>query len=313
MTVKTRANGEGPAPLVDRRDPGQETKFRVGGVLFGGADPVMIAGPCSVETEARTLAIAEAVRDAGAQVFRAGAFKPRTSPYSFQGLKREGLHTLQRVRSQLGMPVVTEVVDPETVEEVAEFSDLLQVGARNMQNYSLLDRLGRGTRPVLLKRGLCATLEEWLMAAEYILAGGNEQVVLVERGIRTHSQHSRNTLDLNVVPAVRERSHLPILVDPSHGVGHRSRVRPMARAALAAGAQGLLVEVHSDPEVAYSDGHQTLSPNEFAGIVRDARVLQKLESCEPSIGAQLAASPPSDLTVGVRDFVPSSSLVLHAE
>jgi 3-deoxy-7-phosphoheptulonate synthase len=241
---------------------------------------VLVGGPCSVETEARTLAIAHKVKEAGAKAFRAGAYKPRTNPYSFQGLGEEGLHTLALVREETGLPVVTEVIDHESADLVAEHADILQVGTRNMQNFSLLKRVGRSGKPVLLKRGMSATVEEWLQAAEYLLAEGNEQVILCERGVRTYNRHSRNTLDLNVVPLIRRLSHLPIVVDPSHGVGQRERVRPMARAALACGAQGLLIEVHTDPDTAYSDGGQTITVEEFAGIARDRDVFASLEPIE---------------------------------
>ena len=266
-----------PYKLVGREVQPEDTVIRVGTCAIGGPRPVFAAGPCSVESEAQTLSIARAVKAAGAQLFRAGAFKPRTNPYSFQGLGREALYTLARVREEVGLPVVSEVLDAADVDAVAEHVDVLQVGTRNMQNSTLLKRLGEVDRPVLLKRGLAATLEEWLMAAEYILAAGNPRVILCERGIRTFSQHSRNTLDLNVVPLARELSHLPILVDPSHGVGVRRRVRPLARAALAAGAEGLLLEVHTDPDRSYTDADQTIDAGTLAGIVRDAELLEGLE------------------------------------
>ena len=233
--------------------------------------------PCSVETESRTLDVARRVKDAGAHIFRAGAYKPRTSPYSFQGLGEEGLHTLQRVKVEHGLPVVSEVIDSTLAEKVAEHVDILQVGARNMQNFALLKKLGELKRPVLLKRGISATLEEWLMAAEYLLAEGNPNVILCERGVRTFNNHSRNTLDLNVVPLARKMTHLPVIVDPSHGVGKRDRVRPLARAGLAAGAHGLMMEVHSNPDTAYSDAQQTIDVETFAGIVQDASILSQLE------------------------------------
>ncbi len=266
-----------PYKLVSREVHPENTVVRVGGVEIGGTKPVVIAGPCSVETEARTLAIAEAAKAAGATMFRAGAFKPRTSPYSFQGLGKEALVTLGRVREQFGLPIVSEVLDSESVEPMQDYVDVLQVGTRNMQNFSLLKKLGGVRKPILLKRGLAATFEEWLMAAEYLLAGGNEEVILCERGVRTFNDHARNTLDLNVVPLVRRVSHLPIVVDPSHGVGTRERVRPMARAALAAGAQGLLIESHTDPGMSYTDAAQTVSTNTLADIVRDMDVLSGLE------------------------------------
>ncbi|MEM7248245.1 MAG: 3-deoxy-7-phosphoheptulonate synthase [Acidobacteriota bacterium] len=269
-----------PYKMVSREVRPDDTVIEVGDVAIGGDEPVILAGPCSVETEATTLEIARQAREAGARLFRAGAYKPRTSPYAFQGLGEEGLHTLAKVREEVGLPVVSEVVDTESLPLMLEHVDVLQVGARNMANYQLLKRLGKVDRPILLKRGLSATFDEWLMAAEYLLANGNEKVILCERGIRTFSQHARNTLDLNVVPLVRRLSHLPIIVDPSHGVGETSRVRPMSRAALAAGAQGLLLEAHVDPSRAYSDGQQTIPIETLAGIVRDAQHLQGLEQLE---------------------------------
>lgn len=263
--------------LVSREVHPDDSVVEVGGVAIGGGEPVLIAGPCSVETEARTLKIAERVKAAGARLFRAGAFKPRTNPYAFQGLGDEALETLRRVREEVGLPVVSEVVDNEGIERMLDAVDMLQVGTRNMQNFSLLSRLGAVHKPVLLKRGMAASFDEWMQAAEYLLAGGNDQVVLCERGVRTFSNHSRNTLDLNVVPLVRRLSHLPILVDPSHGVGSRERVRPMARAALAAGAHGLLVETHTDPKTSYTDADQTISVETLAGIAADARVMLGLE------------------------------------
>jgi len=267
-----------PYKLVSREVRDEPTVVDVAGVRIGDpTQPVLIAGPCSVETEARTLAVARAVKDAGAQLFRAGAFKPRTNPYSFQGLGEEALHTLGRVRSEVGLPVVSEVLDAESIDLMCEHVDVLQVGTRNMQNFSLLKRLSQLRKPVLLKRGMSATFEEWLMAAEYLLAGGNDQVILCERGIRSFDRHARNTLDLNIVPLVRRMSHLPILVDPSHGVGDRARVRAMARAALACGAHGLLVEAHTDPATSYTDADQTVSTKTLAGIARDREVLLQLE------------------------------------
>ena len=267
-----------PYKLVSREVHPEDTVIEVGEVKIGGGSPLMIAGPCSVETESRTLEVARQVQEAGAHIFRAGAYKPRTSPYSFQGLGEEGLHTLQRVRDEVGLPVVSEVISTEIADKIAEHVDILQIGARNMQNFSLLKKLGELKRPVLLKRGLSATLEEWLMAAEYLLAEGNKDVILCERGVRTFNDHSRNTLDLNVVPLVRKISHLPVIVDPSHGVGKRDRVRALARAAMAAGAHGLMMEVHTHPDTAYSDAQQTIDVETFAGVVKDIGVLGALES-----------------------------------
>ena len=268
-----------PWKLVGREVAPESTVVRVGGVPIGGDHPpVLIAGPCSVETEARTLAIARAAKSAGARLFRAGAFKPRTSPYEFQGLGEEALHTLAVVREEAGLPVVSEILDVASIDAMVECVDVLQVGARNMQNFVLLRALAQQPRPVLLKRGPAATLTEWLMAAEYLLAGGKRDVLLCERGIRSFSDHSRNTLDLNVVPLVRRLSHLPILVDPSHGVGVRDRVRPMARAALACGAQGLLIEAHLEPSTSYTDAAQTIDMATLGGIARDADVIARLEA-----------------------------------
>ena len=267
-----------PYKLVSREVHPENTVVRIGDATFGGDTPAFIAGPCSVETESRTLEIARRVKASGANVFRAGAYKPRTSPYSFQGLGEEGLLTLKRVREEIGLPVVSEVIDSSLAENVAEHVDILQVGARNMQNFALLKKLGELKRPVLLKRGISATLEEWLMAAEYLLSEGNPDVILCERGVRTFNNHSRNTLDLNVVPLARKITHLPVVVDPSHGVGKRERVRALARASIAAGAHGLMMEVHTHPDTAYSDAQQTIDVETFHGIVKDASILGQLDS-----------------------------------
>jgi 3-deoxy-7-phosphoheptulonate synthase len=242
-------------------------------VTIGPGTFTLIAGPCSVENEAMIQRTAEFLLERGVRLLRAGAFKPRTSPYSFQGLGREGLDILARVRRRTGIGVVTELMDTETADAVEEAADVIQIGTRNMQNFSLLKRVGKASRPVLLKRGMSATLEDWLMAAEYVMAGGNYNVILCERGVRTFSDHSRNTLDLSVIPPVKKLSHLPILVDPSHGTGKRDYVPPMALAALAAGADGLLIEVHPDPDHAQSDGAQSL---DFAGFDRLLQSLSKL-------------------------------------
>ncbi len=267
-----------PYKLVSREVRDEPTIVKIGDVAIGGDDPVLIAGPCSVETQARTLAIAQGVKASGAQVFRAGAFKPRTNPYSFQGLGREALHTLKMVREETGLPIVSEVLDSESAEMMGEFVDALQVGTRNMQNFSLLKKLSTMRIPVLLKRGMSATFQEWMMAAEYLLAAGNDQVILCERGIRGFDRHSRNTLDLNIVPLVRSSSHLPIIVDPSHGVGDRDRVRAMARASMACGAHGLMIESHTDPASSYTDADQTVSVETLDGIHRDMNALSKLEA-----------------------------------
>jgi 3-deoxy-7-phosphoheptulonate synthase len=241
----------------------------------------MVAGPCAVESREQLLTVARAVKAAGAHVLRGGAFKPRTSPYSFQGLGEEGLKLLAEAREATGLPVVTEAVDIEGLELVERYADAIQIGARNMQNFSLLRRAGRARKPVLLKRGLSATLEEFLMSAEYILSEGNYDVILCERGVRTFSDFSRNTLDLAMVPAVKDISHLPILVDPSHGTGRRDKVAPLSRAAAAVGADGLIIEVHHDPNRALSDGPQSITPEMFQRLVADLRQIA------PVIGRRL--------------------------
>jgi 3-deoxy-7-phosphoheptulonate synthase len=262
-----------PYKLVSREFQPEASVVSVGGVEIGGTRLVVIAGPCAVESEEQTIEIARRVAASGASLLRGGAYKPRTSPYSFQGLGREGLRILAKARAETGLPVVTEVLDTETAEEVAEYADCLQVGARNMQNFSLLKKVGRLKKPVLLKRGMSATIEEFLLSAEYILAEGNPQVVLCERGVRTFANHTRNTLDLSAIPAVQRISHLPILADPSHGTGKRHKVLPLSRAAVAVGADGLIVEVHHKPEAALSDGPQALLPAQFAELMNQVRAL----------------------------------------
>ncbi len=262
-----------PYKLVSREAKRENTVVSVGGVQVGGERLAVAAGPCAVESEARAIAIGRLVREAGANLYRGGAYKPRTSPYSFQGLGAEGLRILSRVRAETGLPIVTEVLDTETVDLVAEHADCLQVGARNMQNFSLLKRLGRIKKPVLLKRGMAATIEELLLCAEYLLAEGNYDVILCERGVRTFADHTRNTLDLSSVPYVQRISHLPIVVDPSHGTGKRAKVLPLSRAAVAVGADGLLIEVHDEPEHALSDGPQAILPEMFAELVLQIRRL----------------------------------------
>ena len=251
----------------------QRTVVDVAGVRIGGGEFVVGAGPCAVESETQLLRAAHAVRDAGAVLLRGGAYKPRTSPYAFRGLGAPGLELLARAREQTGLPVVTEVLTPSDVELVAGRADMLQVGTRNAQNFALLEAVGQAGKPVLLKRGLSNTVEEWLLGAEYILSVGNPDVVLCERGIRSFETATRNTLDLSAVPLVRSLSHLPIIVDPSHATGHRHLVAPMAMAALAAGADGLLIEVHPDPDEALSDGPQSLTPEQFAELKADLRRL----------------------------------------
>ena len=257
--------------LVSREVKPDDTVVRVGEVAIGGKELVIAAGPCAVESLDQMLTVARCVRKSGAKILRGGAFKPRTSPYSFQGLGEEGLRILAAAREETGLPIVTEALDTEGVDLVERYADCIQVGARNMQNFSLLKRCGKAKKPVLLKRGLAATLEELLMSAEYILAEGNYDVILCERGVRTFSDFSRNTLDLAIVPAVKALSHLPILVDPSHGTGRRDKVRPMSRGAAAVGADGLILEVHHDPDRALSDGPQSITPETFDALVRELR------------------------------------------
>ena len=262
-----------PYKLVSRDAKEEDSVLRIptpsGDVIVGGEKVALVAGPCAVENEAQAMATAEQVAKAGARLFRGGAYKPRTSPYSFQGLGEPGLKILAKVRKEFGLGIVTEAIDNESLDLVEEYADVIQIGARNMQNFSLLKRAGRAKKPVLLKRGMSATLDEFLMAAEYVLSEGNYNVMLCERGVRTFADHSRNTLDLTIVPAVKKRSHLPILVDPSHGTGKRHKVLPLSRAAIAVGADGLLVEVHHDPDRALSDGIQSIVPEEFAELTRE--------------------------------------------
>jgi 3-deoxy-7-phosphoheptulonate synthase len=265
-----------PYKLVSRDVKPDDTVVAVHGVPVGGPDLVLIGGPCSVENRDQILTAARAVKAAGGQLLRGGAYKPRTSPYAFQGLAEEGLRLLAEARAETGLGVVTEAIDAETFDLVEQYADCVQIGARNMQNFSLLRRAGRSRLPILLKRGMSSTLEEFLMAAEYVLSEGNYQVILCERGVRTFADHTRNTLDLSVVPAVQRLSHLPILVDPSHGTGKRDKVLPMARAAVAVGASGLLVEVHPSPDHALSDGYQSLYPEQFARLAEECRAIARL-------------------------------------
>ncbi|MFQ5877645.1 MAG: 3-deoxy-7-phosphoheptulonate synthase [Acidobacteriota bacterium] len=257
-----------PYKLVSREVKAVDTVVQVGSRSIGGRRLAVIAGPCAVESEGQALTVARAVAAAGADLLRGGAFKPRTSPYSFQGLGEEGLRILARAREETGLPIVTEAVDEASMDLVEKYADAVQIGARNMQNFSLLKRAGRSPLPVFLKRGMSATLDEFLMAAEYIVAEGNYRVFLCERGVRTFTDHARNTLDLSIVPAVKRLSHLPILVDPSHGTGRREKVVPMARAAIAAGADGIMVEVHHQPERALSDGPQAILPEQLGELIR---------------------------------------------
>ncbi len=272
-----------PYKQVSREWQADRTVVRLGGgIAIGEADVVVMAGPCAVESENQIVEAARRVRDAGAVILRGGAFKPRTSPYSFQGLGIEGLRLLARAREETGLLIVTEAIDSESVDLVAEYADMVQIGARNMQNYSLLKRAGRAGRPVLLKRGPAATMTEWLLSAEYLFAEGNDRVVLCERGIRSFDSGARNLLDLTAIPLVQELSHLPVVADPSHGTGRRDRVIPMARAAVAAGADGIMVEVHPEPSTALSDGEQSLYPEQFTNLMKE------MSQIAEAIGRRLA-------------------------
>jgi len=270
-----------PFKLASREVHPDGTLVQVNGVVIGGQKLVVMAGPCSVESRDQLLAVARETKAAGATILRGGAFKPRTSPYAFQGLEEEGLRLLAEARKVTGLPVVTEVMEPDKVEVVAEYADIVQIGARNMQNFSLLKRVAECGKPVLLKRGMATSVQEWLLSAEYILSGGNPHVILCERGIRTFETATRFTLDLNAVPVIKKLSHLPVVVDPSHGTGHWEYVGAMARAGLAAGADGLIIEVHNKPEEALSDGPQSLKPERFA------RLMEELRRLAPALGREL--------------------------
>lgn len=265
-----------PFKRANRSFHPEDSVIDVSGVKIGGRKLAVIAGPCSVENEKQIVGVAKSVKLAGATLLRGGAFKPRTSPYSFQGLKEEGLDLLKIARKETGLPIVTEIMSARMLERFVEDVDLIQVGARNMQNFELLKELGRTNVPVLLKRGLSATIEEWLMAAEYIMAGGNDNVILCERGIRTFETYTRNTLDLSAIPAVKKLSHLPVIVDPSHAAGLWWMVEPMAKAAVAAGADGLIIEVHNDPEHALCDGAQSLKPERLARLMGELSGIAKI-------------------------------------
>jgi len=260
-----------PFKLASREIKPEPSEVTVNGVRIGGPRLVVMAGPCSVESKAQVLEVAEAVKAAGARILRGGAYKPRTSPYAFQGLKEQGLKYLAEARKRTGLPIVTEVLETESVELVAEYADILQIGARNVQNFTLLRRVGETGRPVLLKRGMATSIQEWLLSAEYILSSGNPNVILCERGIRTFETATRFTLDLNAVPVVKKLSHLPLIVDPSHGTGHWDLVAPMAKGAVACGADGLIIEVHPRPDEALSDGPQSLKPTKFAQLMQELR------------------------------------------
>ena len=264
-----------PYKLASRTFKKENTIIRVGDVEIGGDEVVVAAGPCAVESREQIMTIAGAVKASGAKILRGGAFKPRTSPYSFQGLGVEGLKLLREAADRFGLLAITEVIDVSHIQVVEEYADVLQVGARNMQNFQLIRELGKISKPVLLKRGMSATIEEWLMASEYILSGRNHNVILCERGIRTFENYTRNTLDISAVPVIKKLSHLPIFTDPSHGTGIRDKVMPMARASVAAGADGIIVEVHHDPDHAKSDGAQSLFPDQFDQMMRELRIITR--------------------------------------
>jgi len=264
-----------PYKFVSREFKKRDTVIRINDVKIGGEEVLMMAGPCSVESKEQVMIIAERVAKAGAKILRGGAFKPRTSPYSFQGMGEEGLKILREAADKFGLLVITEAMDKEQLPLICEYTDIIQIGARNMQNFTFMRALGGTKKPVFLKRGISATIEEWLMSAEYIISGGNKNVMLCERGIRTFEKYTRNTLDLSAVPVVKKLSHLPIIVDPSHGTGIRNKVLPMARAAVAAGADGIMIEVHHDPDHALSDGAQSLYPNQFDELMQQLRLIAK--------------------------------------
>lgn len=261
--------------LASREFKPQDTQINVGDAVVGNKKIPVIAGPCSVESEEQLMEIAHAIKESGATMLRGGAYKPRSSPYTFQGMGIEGLKLLAQARKETGLPIVTEILDPHDLDAVVEYADVLQIGARNSQNYALLKQVGKSKKPVLLKRGMSTTIKEFLMCAEYILAEGNEDVMLCERGIRTFETATRNTFDLNAIPVLKEKTHLPIIADPSHGTGYWQYVTPMALAAIAAGADGIIVEVHNNPEVAVSDGGQSLKPKKFAALMEKAASVAK--------------------------------------
>jgi 3-deoxy-7-phosphoheptulonate synthase len=274
-----------PYKLASRAFKPEGTVITIDDVRIGGDEVIVMAGPCSAENEEQVFAAAAAVKKAGAKIFRGGAFKPRSSPYSFQGLGEEGLRMLREAADQHNMKLVSEVMDVSQIDLVGRYSDIYQVGARNMQNYTLLRELGRTRKPVLLKRGIAATIEEWLLSAEYILAGGNTDVILCERGIRTFESYTRNTLDISAIPVIKKLSHLPIITDPSHATGRRDKVAPMARASVAAGADGLIIEVHCNPDKALSDGAQSMYPAQFDRLMAELRIIA------PAIGRSICVEP----------------------
>ncbi len=291
-----------PYKLVSRDLKEEDTVISFPGTnaTIGGRSLAVIAGPCSIESREQAFTVAEKVAQAGAQFFRGGAYKPRTSPYAFQGLGEEGLRILAEVRERFGLRIVTEAIDHETLALVETYADVIQIGARNMQNYSLLKRAGRSRLPVLLKRGMSATLEELLMAAEYVMSEGNYQVILCERGIRTFADHTRNTLDLSIVPAVQRLSHLPILVDPSHGTGKRNKVLPLARAGVAVGADGLMIEVHGSPDKALSDGAQSIYPDQFAQLMDECAAIATVVHRELPRGIEIDRAEPQAASSAAR-------------
>jgi 3-deoxy-7-phosphoheptulonate synthase len=278
--------------LASRDVKPEDTVIRFAGTdaTIGGSDLAVVAGPCSIESREQAFAIAEQVAAAGAQFFRGGAYKPRTSPYAFQGMGLDALKIMSEIREKYGLRIITEALDSDTLELVAEWADVIQIGARNMQNFSLLKKAGRLRKPVLVKRGLSATLEEFLMAAEYVMSEGNYEVILCERGVRTFADHARNTLDLSIVPAIKRVSHLPILIDPSHGTGRRDSVLPMARAGIAAGADGIMVEVHNHPETALSDGPQSIYPNQFAEMMTEIGLIAPIVARHLPRGIHIVAA-----------------------
>ena len=265
-----------PFRLASRGYKKENTIIKIGDVILGTNDIVTIAGPCAVESEKQIMTIAKAVKDAGAKILRGGAFKPRTSPYSFQGMGEEGLKLLRKAGDEFGLAVITEIMHPDRIDLIYPFTDIFQLGSRNMQNFPLLRELGKVDKPVMIKRGMSATIDEWLMAAEYILASGNHNVMVCERGIRTYETSTRNTFDLSAIPVIHQRSHLPVIADPSHATGIRDKVVPMARAAVAAGADGLMVEVHHDPSTAMSDGPQSLLPEQFRELMAQVKKIAEV-------------------------------------
>jgi 3-deoxy-7-phosphoheptulonate synthase len=266
-----------PFKKANRLFKPEDSVMNVNGTLIGGGNLAVMAGPCSVESEEQIVEVAKAVKASGGNFLRGGAFKPRTSPYSFQGLELEGLRLLEVAKKETGLNIVTEIMSTDYIDEFVKRVDVIQVGARNMQNFDLLKQLGKTSKPILLKRGIAATIEEWLMSAEYIMAGGNENVILCERGIRTYENYTRNTLDISAIPVIKKLSHLPIIVDPSHAAGYAYLVEPLAKSAIAVGADGLMIEVHNNPKCALSDGQQSIKPNEFDVLMKKVKMLAEIE------------------------------------